>query len=133
MRRGGIRRPGDRVQLLEFRERQRACVRRGKQQPPVAAGDEQEVGHDLEHGGDFIDQDRTARCVLLDEDPAGAITLRQNPGRQIGFRLNAPVEVLVGGAAAGEIQDNRKDRDAEDERGGVPDRQPTANAFHATS
>jgi len=58
------------------------------------------------------------------------IALGENAGRQVGFRLDAAIEILIGGAAAREIEDDRKYRDAEDERGGIPDRHPRANALH---
>ena len=58
------------------------------------------------------------------------ITLGENTRREVGFRLDAAIEILVGGAAAREIEDNRKDGDAENERGGVPDRHPRANTLH---
>ena len=128
--RGGREGPCNRVELLELRKRQRAGIRRREQEPAVAARHEQVIGHHLEHGRDLLHQHRPPRGVLLHQHSPRVIALGQNAGRQVGFGLDAAIEILVGGAAPGEIQDNRKDRDAEDEGAGVPDGHPPTNALH---
>src|SRR5206468_9773537 len=75
--------PGNRVELLEFRERERAGVRRREQQPAVAARHQEEVRHDLEHGRHFGRQHRAAGGVLFHEDATRTIALGEN-AREIG-------------------------------------------------
>src|SRR2546427_11685688 len=101
-----------------------------ERRPPAAALSGEEVGTATELRRDLRRQHRPPGGVLLHQHPAGVIALGQNPRRQIGFRLDAAIEILVGSAAAPEIEDNRKDGDAEDERGGVPDGHPRANTLH---
>src|SRR2546422_3967328 len=88
------------------------------------------MGHALEHCRAFRRQHRPPCGVLLHEHTARVKALGENARREVRFRLNAAIQILVGGAAAREVEDNRKDGDAEDERGGVPDRHPPANALH---
>ena len=126
----GGRRSSNGVELLELGERERARIGRCEQQAPVTARHEQKIRHDLQDRRDFLRQHRPPGRVLLHEHAARVIALGQNARGQVSFRLDAAIEILVGGAAAREIEDYRKDGDAEDERGSVPNGHPRADTLH---
>src|ERR1051326_727116 len=66
---------------------------------------------DLDHRGDFRNEDGPRRRILLDQHAARPKTLGKNAGGEVGFRLDAAIEVLVGRAAAREVQHHREDAD----------------------